>query len=283
MHRSPKTIEGGPALRARLAKTEDAHKYDHGHVLVLAGGPGRGGAARLAARAALRVGAGLVTVGCPHGALAENAARLDAIMLREVGDAGALARILDDPRITAVCLGPGLGVGPGSRALAETVLASGRAAVLDADALTTFEDDPPALHDSLHDGAVLTPHAGEFRRVFPRIDPGADREDAARRAAGVCGATVLLKGARTLVAAPDGALAVSDATGPAAAPWLATAGAGDVLAGLVAGLLARGLAPFEAASAAAWLHAECARGLGPGLIAEDLPEALPRVFRRLGL
>lgn len=287
----------------RLGKRAEAHKYDHGHALVLAGGVGRGGAARLAARGALRVGAGLVTVGCPPAALIENAARLDAIMLRPVGDADALDRALADPRIAAVCLGPGLGTGETTRAMVRRALHGSTGGgdrpgsarprvVLDADALTAFEDRPGDLLDLLHDGAVLTPHPGEFARLFPGIaadlsapaarGPAVSRIDAVRDAAARAGCTVLLKGADTVIATPDGAARIHAAVRERAAPWLATAGAGDVLAGLVTGLLARGLAPADAAETAAWLHVEAARRAGPGLVAEDLPEALPGVLRDLG-
>jgi len=288
MHSEPSVLSAGPALRARLAKRPEAHKYDHGHALVLAGGPGRGGAARLAARAALRVGAGLVTLACPADALAENAARLDAIMLRGVTEIDDLVETLADARITSVCLGPGLGIEEMAVAQLEAVLGAERATVVDADALTVFEEAPDVLFAMLHEACVLTPHLGEFRRVFPDLasaaaEDGAARTDAVRAAAARAGCTVILKGPRTLSAAPDGRAWVSDATGMAAAPWLATAGSGDVLAGLIAGLLARGLVPEEAAATAAWLHAEAARSFGPGLVAEDLPEELPKVFRALGL
>ena len=289
---SPVALVGRPAAAA-LAKRPDAHKYGHGHALILAGGPGRGGAARLAARAALRVGAGLVTLACPPAALAENAARLDAIMLRAVGDAAALAALLADRRLNALCLGPGLGRGEGARAMVAAALAARRPLVLDADALTSFAADPDALFAMLHARAVLTPHGGEFARLFPDIaerlaapalrGPAFSRIDAARAAAARAGCTLLLKGPDTVIAGPDGRAALHGAAYGRAAPWLATAGAGDVLAGLIAGLLARGLAPMPAAETAAWLHAEAARAFGPGLIAEDLPEALPEVLRALGV
>ena len=266
------------------------HKYAHGHVLVLSGGAGRGGAARLAARAALRVGAGLVTLGCPPEALAENAARLDAVMLTPIAGAEALAARLRDTRQNALCLGPGLGL-ERARALVPVALGTGRGTVLDADAISAFADGPDALFAQLHRGCVLTPHGGEFARLFPdlarKLDepatrgPAFSRLDAVRLAAARAGATVLLKGPDTVIATPEGRAAIAAATGAEAAPWLATAGAGDVLSGLIAGLLARGLAPFEAAASAAWLHAEAARRFGPGLIAEDLPEALPTVLRVL--
>ncbi|HUF55006.1 MAG TPA: NAD(P)H-hydrate dehydratase [Thermohalobaculum sp.] len=275
-----------------LAKAGARHKYDHGHALVLAGGPGTGGAGRLAARGALRVGAGAVTVGVPPAAIPENAARLDAIMLRPVEDLGAF---LEGPgaKMNAVCLGPGHGGGAPTRAAVAAACGSGRAVVLDADALTSFEDEPGALFALLHERCVITPHLGEFGRVFPDLHarlaepaergPAFSKVDAAREAAARAGAVVLLKGADTVIAHPDGRASVSAAVYERAAPWLATAGAGDVLAGFVAGLLARGFAPVRAAGTAAWLHVECARRFGPGLIAEDLPEQVPGVFRQLGL
>lgn len=268
------------------------HKYDHGHALVLSGPPGRGGAARLAARAALRVGAGLVTLGCPLRAMGEHAARLDAIMLRGLDGPPGLAEMLEDARISALCLGPGLGLGPATAELVRFALASGRAAVLDADALSRFERQPQTLFDmTMGKPAVLTPHAGEFRRLFPDLadqlderptaGPACSRVDAARAAAERAGCTVLLKGPDTVIATPQGRVAVNAAVYDRAVPWLATAGAGDVLSGIIAGLLARGIPPFEAAAAGVWLHVESARAFGPGLIAEDLPETLPAVLRAL--
>ncbi|MDT8856068.1 NAD(P)H-hydrate dehydratase [Paracoccaceae bacterium Fryx2] len=275
-----------------LLGKEAGHKYRHGHALVLAGGVGHGGAARLAARGALRIGAGLVTLACPPAALLENAGRLDAVILRKLPDAAALTALLADARITALCLGPGLGLDR-ARRMVPAALAAGRPCVLDADALSAFAEDPAALLARLHDGCVLTPHGGEFARLFPdlagRLDapashgPAFSKLDAARAAAARAGCTVLLKGADTVIATPDGRAAVSAACRDRAAPWLATAGAGDVLAGFLCGLLARGLPPFLAAETAAWLHVECARTFGPGLIAEDLPEHLPAVFRALAL
>jgi hydroxyethylthiazole kinase-like uncharacterized protein yjeF len=262
------------------------HKYDHGHVLVLAGPFGRTGAARLAARGALRVGAGLVTVGAPGAAMMECAAQLTAIMLRRCDDGAALGTLLADSRLDVLCLGPGLGTGDRAAGLVAAALESGRAAVLDADALTLV-----AGGAALHAGVVLTPHMGEFARLRPDLaarlaeeaseGPAYSRIDAGREAAARLGCTILLKGPDTVVADPSGRSVVNDATGARAVPWLATAGAGDVLAGMIAGLLARGVAPFEAAGAAAWLHVEAARAVGPGLIAEDLPEALPGVLRAL--
>ncbi|AXC49100.1 NAD(P)H-hydrate dehydratase [Paracoccus suum] len=259
----------GPPTVAKLG----GHKYDHGHVLVLGGPAGHGGAARLAARAALRVGAGLVTLGVPPDAMGEYTNCPDALMRRAVGDADALRELLADSRINTVALGPGLGrerAAPLSRAAA----ASGRRLVIDADAL---EPKLPRLPPH----SVLTPHEGEFARLARDL-PLDDRTAAAQAAAERFGAVLLLKGPRTVVAAPDGRAAIHDATGPRAVPWLATAGAGDVLTGLIAGLLARGIDAFEAACAAAWLHCAAARRFGPGLIADDLPEMLPAVLREIG-
>ncbi|WP_342711198.1 NAD(P)H-hydrate dehydratase [Gemmobacter aquatilis] len=267
------------------------HKFAHGHALVLAGGPGRGGAARLAARAALRVGAGLVTLGAPVAAQAEHAARLEAVMLRAVDGAEGLAALLADARINALCLGPGLGLDRAE--LVAAALASGaRPVVLDADALTLIGRDP-ALFAALHGDCVLTPHGGEFERLFPDLaarlaaEPGegvaVSKVDVVRAAAARAGCVVLLKGADTVIAAPDGRCEINAALRDRAAPWLATAGAGDVLAGIITGLLARGQRPFEAACRGAWLHVEAARAFGPGLIAEDLPERIPAVFRALGV
>jgi hydroxyethylthiazole kinase-like uncharacterized protein yjeF len=269
------------------------HKYDHGHALVLAGDMDRAGAARLAARAALRVGAGLVTLGCPTGALGAATGRVDALMPRPVADGAALRDVLSDRRIGALVAGPGLGLGAREVGLVEAALASRRASVLDADALTLVGGDA-GLRAGLHERCVLTPHEGEFARLFPEISawrkaeptpgsPAVSKVDAARRAAREAGCVVLLKGADTVIAGPDGRCAVHAAVRGRAAPWLATAGAGDVLAGLIGGLLARGLSPFEAAETAAWLHVQAALAFGPGLIADDLPDMLPAVFRAMGL
>ena len=298
------------------------HKYAYGHALILSGGAGRGGAGRLAARGALRIGTGLVTVGCPPEALTETAARLDAVMLRPIADGDALSRVLEDNRINALCLGPGLGTGEREVALVACALGlpvpalsrdlssndsdggqggpgSGpgrghvpRALVLDADALTILAQNPD-LFASLHENCVLTPHAGEFARLFPDIaeklgqpatkGPAYSKVDATREAARRAGCVVLYKGPDAVIADPSDRCTISSAQYDRAAPWLATAGSGDVLAGFITGLLARGFAPAQAAETAAWLHVECARKFGPGLIAEDLPDELPAVFRDLGL
>ncbi len=286
-----------------LAKHNDEHKYGYGHALVLSGGVGKGGAARMAARGALRIGAGLVTVGCPPAALQENASALDAVMLRAFGEAEALAAFLPERKVNAVCIGPGFGPGERLRAFVAAVLGAGAetggrgahptGVVLDADALSEFAKDPLALFAMLHDRCVLTPHQGEFGRLFPDLlekltapattGPAYSKVDATREAAARAGCTVLFKGPDTVIADPTGRCAINSAAYERSAPWLATAGTGDVLAGFITGLLARGFGAFEAAEAAAWLHVECALHFGPGLIAEDLPEQLPAVFRKLGL
>ena len=273
-----------------LAKRSADHKYGHGHALVLAGGPGKTGAARLAARGALRIGAGLVTLGAPPAACHESAMHLTAVMLRRIADRAGLDAALEDSRLNALCLGPGLGQ-ERARDLVPAALKAARPTVLDADALSAFVDTPDTLFDALHHACVLTPHGGEFARLFPDLSeklsgtpttgPAYSRVDAARAAARRAGCTLLLKGPDTVIADPDGRCLLNAAVYDRAAPWLATAGAGDVLAGFITGLLARGFPPLKAAGTAAWLHVECARSFGPGLIAEDLPEQLPQVFRDL--
>lgn len=281
-----------PAQIIRKSAEEGKHKYDHGHAFVLSGKSGRTGAARLAARGALRIGAGLVTLGVPPKARTEVAAQTTAVMLKRIGGCEGLMAALDDSRITALCLGPGLGI-TRARSLVRAALQADHAPaiVLDADALTAFSDAPDDLFALLHADCVLTPHEGEFARLFPDIaealnavpveGPAFSRVDAARAAAKRAGCVVLLKGPQTVIAAADGRCSINAATADRAAPWLATAGSGDVLAGFITGLLARGVAPMQAAEAAAWLHVECARAFGPGLIAEDLPEVLPKVMRKL--
>ncbi|MEO1106323.1 MAG: NAD(P)H-hydrate dehydratase [Pseudomonadota bacterium] len=273
-----------------LAKLAPSHKYTHGHALILSGGPGKTGAARLAARGALRIGAGLVTLGVPPAAQMEVAAQVTAIMLQRVDGADAITNLLRDERLNTLCLGPGLGLDH-ARELVPVALDAGRATVLDADALTAFADDPAALFAQLHENCVLTPHGGEFARLFPDISeklnavptkgPAYSKVDATREAAKRAGCVVLFKGPDTVIADPNGRCSINAAVYERAAPWLATAGSGDVLAGFITGLLARDFGPMQAAESAAWLHVECARQFGPGLIAEDLPEQLPAVFRTL--
>jgi ADP-dependent NAD(P)H-hydrate dehydratase / NAD(P)H-hydrate epimerase len=262
----------------------DGHKYARGHTIVLSGEPASTGAARLAARGALRAGAGLVTVASPRDALAVNAAALTAVMVRAVDTVVEFADMLGDRRLSSVVIGPGAGVSARTRDLVHTALSAKRGLVLDADALTSFAEAPERLFEAIKAAedahVVLTPHEGEFPRLFSDISnkhPGRSKLERVRAAAERCGAVALLKGPDTVVAAPDGRASIASN----APPWLATAGAGDVLAGMIAGMLAQGVPAFEAACIGVWMHGEAAREAGPGLIAEDLPEVLPAVFRRL--
>jgi hydroxyethylthiazole kinase-like uncharacterized protein yjeF len=261
-----------------------AHKYARGHAVAVSGGLASTGAARLAARGALRAGAGLVTIASPRESLTVHAAGALAIMVRPIDGAAELSALLTDRRFNAVVLGPGGGVGPGMREQVGAALAGERAVVLDADALTSFEDDPEALFGAIkgRDGGttVLTPHEGEFSRLFKNTRDVIDVPSKLEKvivAAARTGAVVLLKGPDSAVASPDGRAAIAEN----APPWLATAGSGDVLAGLIVGLLAQRMPGFEAACAGVWLHGEAGNEAGPGLISEDLPEVLPAVYRRL--
>ena len=273
-------------LEALPRPKAESHKYARGAVLVLSGSGHRTGAARLAARAALRSGAGIVTVASPPDAVVVNAAQLTAVMVAPFASVSEFAALLEDERRRAIALGPGAGVGLALRKLVAAALtrpAEQRTIVLDADALTSFAAEAPWLAALIKRGgcqAVLTPHEGEFARLFEGasdIRPEDDKLKRARDAARLMGAVVLIKGADTVVAAPDGRATI----GWDLPPWLATAGSGDVLSGFVSGLAAQGMPAFEAASAAVWLHGACGRAIGPGLIAEDLPEALPGVLREL--
>ena len=262
----------------------DGHKYARGHALVVSGDMSATGAARLAARGALRAGAGLVTLASPRDALAINAAALTAVMVRAIDTPIEFGEALADKRFNTIVIGPGAGVGERTRALVHTALSHRRHVVLDADALTSFAEAPHLLFEAIKAErdvqVVLTPHEGEFPRLFSDLSnktPGRSKLERVRDAAERSGAVVLLKGPDTTVAAPDGRATIA-ANAP---PWLATAGAGDVLAGMIAGLLAQGVPAFDAASQAVWMHGEAAREAGPGLIAEDLPETLPAVFRHL--
>ncbi len=326
--RDPLVSDGWGARHAppMFAKT-DGHKYAHGHALVVSGPATRTGAARLAARAALRIGAGLVTVASPSDALAENAAHLTALMVRRCDGARELSELLEDDRFNSVCLGPGMGVGAETRAAVLAAIDGQRRVVLDADALTSFENEPDQLFQVIRDSqgkrdfslghVALTPHAGEFRRLFPdlaeawqparnprpaaskgagaedtvqineqRMDqlskgPTLSKIDAVREAAKRSGAVVLLKGPDTVIASPSGQASIHAAAYDRKTPWLATAGAGDVLAGFITGLAARRPVLHDVVGDAAWLHVEAARVVGPGMIAEDLPEAVPAVLRDL--
>jgi len=244
----------------------DTHKHARGRLAVVSGEQLHTGAARLAARAGLRIGAGVVTLLSPPSAVAINAAHIEAVMLRAFDNEQALVEAADSA--DAVVIGPAAGVTAATRANLFALAHTGAAMVVDADALTVFRDKPGDLFSTLDRDDVLTPHPGEFERLFPGLlKTAANRVEAAREASRKAGAIIVLKGADTVVAAPDGRAAVN----VEGAPFLATAGSGDVLAGFVAGLIAQGMDSFDAACAGAWIHAECARKHGPGLIAEDLP------------
>lgn len=266
--------ENNPSLWSLPWPEPDAHKHERGHVLVASGGRARTGAARLSARAALRGGAGLVTVLSPPDALDENAAQLTAIMVREAGDEAAYAEAARTAR--AFVIGPAFGTGDNDyKRLLAAIGAEPRAPlVLDADAITLLS---PVTHGfTARD--VMTPHVGEFRRAFPGIwSSSHNRIDATRAAAAYTRCVVLLKGPDTVIAAPDGR-AIVNTTGT---PFLATAGSGDVLAGLIAALISQGMKSFEAAAAAVWLHGKAGERLGPGLIAEDVTEILPAILNDL--
>jgi hydroxyethylthiazole kinase-like uncharacterized protein yjeF len=282
----PRAFENAPALwRGSFPVPQiDGHKYARGHALIVSGDIGSTGAARMSARGALRAGAGLVTLASPRDALAVNAAALTAIMVRAVDTVVEFGELLSDKRFKSCVIGPGTGVGERTIGLVHTALSAQRGLVLDADALTSFASSPDRLFEAIkasHDPqVVLTPHEGEFPRLFSDISnkhPNRSKLDRVRAAAERSGAVVLLKGPDTTVASPDGRAIIS-ANAP---PWLATAGAGDVLSGMIGGLLAQGVPAFEAASIGAWMHGEAAREAGPGLVAEDLPELLPAVHRRV--
>jgi NAD(P)H-hydrate epimerase len=272
---APRCFANGPPLWLGAypwPQAED-HKYSRGHVVV-AGGPVLTGAARLAARAAARAGAGLVTVTAPENAWPVYAAALTGIIVRPMRRVEDFSALIGDERVRAMVIGPGAGVVSETRAAALAALGTGRAVVLDADALTVFAKEPATLFGAIKGPAVLTPHDGEFARLF-KLE--GDRLSRARDAARIAGAVVVLKGADTVVAAPDGMAAIN----VNAPPDLATGGTGDVLSGLIAGLLAQGLGPFAAACAGTWLHGEAAREFGPGLVADDLIDTLPVVLRQL--
>jgi hydroxyethylthiazole kinase-like uncharacterized protein yjeF len=252
------------------------HKHSRGRMMVVSGEAWNTGAARLAARAGLRVGAGLVTVLSPPDALAINAAHLEAVMLAGFETDIELETAARDADV--VVIGPAAGVNPATSANVLALARTGAALVVDADALSVFRHDPDELFSLLDRDDVLTPHPGEFERVFPGLlAASVNRIAAAQAAARKAGAVVLLKGSDTVIAAPSGQCAVNTN----GSPWLATAGSGDVLAGLIAGLLAQGMPSFEAACAAVWIHAAAAHSFGPGLIAEDLPGLVPSVLRGL--
>lgn len=271
----PRAFENAPGLwlEALPWPASEGHKYRRGHALI-AGGAEMTGAARLAARAAQRIGAGLVTIAAPAAVFPIYATALASVIVRSMADSAAFAGLLADRRFNAVLVGPGGGVGEATRAEALAALASNRQVVLDADLFACFATDPAALFGAIRGPCLLTPHEGEFARVFARTG---DKLASVREAAALSGAMVLLKGPDTVIAGPDG-VAVINADAP---PELATAGSGDVLAGLALGLLAQGMPLLQAAAGAVWIHGEAARLFGPGLVAEDLIDQVPAVLRRL--
>lgn len=273
-----KLFENGPDLWLQRFPwpTSQSHKHSRGRLVVVSGEMWSTGAARMAARAGLRIGAGLVTMLSPPDALLVNAANLEAVMVRpfdtdvELEDAATEA--------DAVIIGPAAGVNEATVSNLFALARTGAAIVIDADALTSFRDDPDELFSVLDRDDVLTPHPGEFERVFPGVLKAApERIAAVRRAAARAHAVVLLKGSDTVIAAPDGRCCVNTN----GSPWLATAGAGDVLAGFIGGLVAQGMDSFDAACAGVWIHARAGGLHGPGLIAEDLPGLAPTVLREL--
>jgi ADP-dependent NAD(P)H-hydrate dehydratase / NAD(P)H-hydrate epimerase len=269
------TWENDPALwLQKLPRPQAAvNKYTRGHALLYGGYP-LTGAARMAARAAARIGAGLTTIAVPEVAFAIYAAALTSIMVQPLAQADDLTRLLSDRRYTAFSIGPGAGVNATTRAAALAMLGTGSPVLLDADAISTFAQGADTLFQAIRGACVMTPHDGEFARIF---DVAGDKLTRARRAARRSGAVIVLKGADTVIAAPDGR-AIINSNAPST---LATAGSGDVLGGIILGLLAQGMEAFAAAAAGVWMHGAAAAGFGPGLLAEDLPDLLPAVLRRL--
>lgn len=271
----PDTFENHPGLwLSDLPRPREyGNKYTRGHAMIWGGYP-MTGAARMAARAAARAGAGLTTIAVPDVAFPIYATAMTSIMVQPIAKPDDLDRLLTDRRFSAWLVGPGAGLGEKTRARVLKILNARRPTVLDADALTAFQDDPALLNEGIVGPCVMTPHDGEFHRLF---DPSGDKLTRTRVAARHSGAIIVLKGSDTVITAPDGRCIIN-ANAPAT---LATAGAGDVLSGIVLGLLAQGMAPFLAAAAGVWLHGAAANEFGPGLIAEDLPDLLPGVLRRL--
>ncbi len=265
------TPEKWLSLLPKIDKT--SNKYTRGHTLVV-GGQSLTGASRLSACAAARIGSGVTTLLVPKVAFTVYASALTSIMVRSFDDIESFNQSITNTKITSFLIGPGAGVTYDTRMQSLKLLATSLPVVLDADAITAFQDDVRVLTNYLHSNCVLTPHEGEFKRLFNLTE---DRMLTAQKAARDCGAVIVLKGSETIIAAPDGKTVINDN----APPTLATAGSGDVLAGMIAGLIAQGMPAFEASAAAVWMHGEAANLFGLGLIAEDLPGLLPQVLQKL--
>ncbi len=279
----PETRRNDPALwrDSFPHPANSGHKYNRGHGVVISGGMANGGAARLAARAALRIGAGLVSIACPPDATPAHAAQLTAVMIKPFSGEGDIGDLLTDERLNCWCAGPGNGVSEQTKSHVLKILAAGRGAVIDADGLSVFSDEPDEFFAAIRASGsipVLTPHDGEFARLFPDLAAGKkgyNKLTSARQAATRAGAVVIFKGPDTVIASPDGRATINDN----APQTLATAGSGDVLAGLCLGLVAQGMPAFEAACAAVWIHGAAAGAFGPGLISEDIEGRIPDVLR----
>lgn len=272
---APSTFHNSPKLWADLFPTPQlmGHKYSRGHTLAISGSIEKSGAIRLAAQAALRIGSGLVTIAAPTDTLRAHAARTDVLMLTPMDTTEQLADLLKDPRLNSICIGPGLDPDENTRELVLTALDHDLSVVLDAGALSAFSNEPQILHEAISKrtcNTVLTPHDGEFNRIFPTLKSTQSKLGKAQRAAELIHATIILKGPDTVIACSGGRTAISDN----GSPWLATAGSGDVLSGAISGLLAQGMPSFEAACAAVWFHGEASHIVGAGLISSDLDQGL---------
>lgn len=275
-----------PEFTDLLDKMGSKHKYDHGHSLILSGPPGKMGAAELAGLSALRVGSGLVTMGLPKEVFFNHTNKVKAMMTTKIDKVHDLLDRLSDKRINSICLGPGLGIGEQTREFTNVALKSGRAVVLDADALTSFHEDPDSLFKNLHKRVVITPHFGEFARIFPDLAKKIKGNKlplirAVQIASTISGAVVLLKGRQTVIASPDGHTYLVNGAKFKHSSWLATGGSGDVLAGMITGLMARNIPTKKSAILATYIHLFAANLFGPGLIGDDLPKLIPTVLRKL--
>ena len=274
-----------PEFIGLLDKKGPYHKYDHGHSLILSGPPGKMGAAELAGISALRVGSGLVTMGLPKEAFFNHTFKVNALMATKINKPQDMLDCLSDKRINAICLGPGLGIGKQTREYAIVALKSGQKAVLDADALTSFQENPDVLYKNLHNRTVITPHFGEFARIFPDLATKIKGDKlsvirAVQKASTISGAVVLLKGRQTVIASPDGHTYLVNGAKSKNSPWLATGGSGDVLAGMITGLMARNIPPLKCALLSVYIHLHAVSIFGPGLIADDLPKLIPKVLNK---